>query len=70
MIGRAARGQPWLFEQVSKFILKKDHVAAPSISARRDMILAHLDAMYRLYGERTGVRVARKHLVWYCQNLD
>jgi len=69
MIGRAARGQPWLFDQVSKFILKKVHVTAPSISVRRDMILAHLDAMYRLYGECAGVRVTRKHLVWYCQNL-
>jgi tRNA-dihydrouridine synthase B len=34
------------------------------------MILAHLDTMYRFYGERTGVRVARKHLTWYCRNLD
>jgi len=69
MIGRAARGQPWLFDQVSKFIQKKVHVTSPSMSERRDMILAHLDAMYRLYGECAGVRVARKHLVWYCQNL-
>jgi tRNA-dihydrouridine synthase B len=25
--------------------------------------------MYRFYGEHTGVRVARKHLGWYCKNL-
>ena len=69
MIGRAAHGQPWLFEQVSKFLLEKVHVEAPSIGARRDMILTHLDAMYRLYGEHIGVRVARKHLTWYCRHI-
>jgi tRNA-dihydrouridine synthase B len=69
MIGRGAHGQPWLFEQMSIFLQKKVHVAAPSIGARRDIILAHLDKMYRFYGEHIGVRVARKHLTWYCRNI-
>ena len=33
-------------------------------------MLGHLDDLYRFYGERTGVRVARKHLKWYCTSLD
>lgn len=69
MLGRATNGRPWLFEQVSKFLQQKVHVAAPSIAVRRDIILSHLDTMYRFYGEHTGIRVARKHLNWYCKNL-
>jgi tRNA-dihydrouridine synthase B len=69
MIGRGAQGQPWLFDQVTNFILKKVHVPIPSMETRRDIILLHLDAMYRFYGERIGVRVAKKHLTWYCKSL-
>jgi tRNA-dihydrouridine synthase B len=69
MIGRAARGKPWLFEQVSKFITEKIRVPAPPLDSLRAMILSHLDAMYRFYGERIGVRVAKKHLSWYCTSL-
>lgn len=70
MIGRGAQGQPWLFDQVSTFLRKKIIVPAPSIATRRDIILSHLDTMYRFYGEHTGVRVARKHLTWYCKRLQ
>jgi tRNA-dihydrouridine synthase B len=69
MLGRAANGQPWLFEQVSKFLEQKVLVSTPSIDVRRDIIISHLDTMYRFYGEHTGLRVARKHLNWYCKHL-
>ena len=32
-------------------------------------MLAHLEHLYRFYGDTTGVRVARKHLTWYCAGL-
>jgi tRNA-dihydrouridine synthase B len=69
MIGRAARGRPWLFNQISNFLFQKVHLAAPSMAARRDIILSHLDDIHRFYGETIGVRVARKHLTWYCQEI-
>ena len=69
MIGRAARGQPWLFNQVSKFLTQNVRVPVPSLDTLRDIIHSHLDAMYRFYGERIGVRVAKKHLSWYCRSL-
>jgi len=69
MIGRGAQGQPWLFDQVAKFVTENVHVPVPSIDTLRDIILAHLDTIYRFYGERIGVRVAKKHLTWYCKNL-
>jgi tRNA-dihydrouridine synthase B len=35
----------------------------------RDIIRAHLDSRYLFYGEDGGVRIARKHLGWYCEQL-
>jgi tRNA-dihydrouridine synthase B len=36
----------------------------------RDIMLDHLSDLYQFYGETTGVRVARKHLTWYCAGLN
>lgn len=69
MIGRGAQGQPWLFDQVSGFIMRNVRVPVPSLDTLRDIILSHLDMIYRFYGERIGVRVAKKHLTWYCKSL-
>jgi tRNA-dihydrouridine synthase B len=69
MIGRGAQGRPWLFDQIAKFVAANIRVPTPSPDALRDIILSHLDTIYRFYGERIGVRVARKHLTWYCRSL-
>jgi tRNA-dihydrouridine synthase B len=69
MIGRASHGAPWIFRAVNARV----HAGiAPSPLLRvdvRDIILAHLDSLYLFYGEESGVRIARKHLGWYCEQL-
>ncbi|MDH3439594.1 MAG: tRNA-dihydrouridine synthase, partial [Gammaproteobacteria bacterium] len=35
----------------------------------RDIMLDHLSDLYQFYGDTTGVRVARKHLTWYCTGI-
>jgi tRNA-dihydrouridine synthase B len=70
MIGRGAQGRPWLFQQVNTYLQKKILLPAPSLLERRDIVIGHLDAMYRFYGERTGLRVARKHLAWYAADAN
>jgi tRNA-dihydrouridine synthase B len=37
-------------------------------SEKRDIILRHVTALYDFHGEVAGVRIARKHLGWYCQH--
>ena len=69
MIGRGAQGRPWIFAQVENFISQKVLLPIPSIDSRHDIIRSHLDAIYRFYGEQIGVRVAKKHLSWYCDSL-
>lgn len=65
MIGRAAQGRPWIFREIEHFLSHGEYLPEPKIDEIRDIMLAHLDNLYRFYGEFTGVRVARKHISWY-----
>lgn len=69
MIGRASHGAPWIFGAVNAHLLMEKTPPQLLRAEVRDMILAHLDSVYCFYGEETGVRIARKHLGWYCEQL-
>jgi tRNA-dihydrouridine synthase B len=65
MIGRAAQGRPWIFDEVNCFVATgklREDLAQEKV---RDIMRAHLEDLYDFYGDETGVRVARKHLSWY-----
>jgi tRNA-dihydrouridine synthase B len=70
MIGRAAFGKPWIFDEVNFFLATGELRAALAPEIVRDIMRAHLEDLYSLYGDETGVRVARKHLSWYCQHSN
>lgn len=65
MIGRAAQGQPWLFQQIANYLATGEVGALPSLEKRAIKIVKHLDAIHSFYGERLGLKLARKHLKWY-----
>jgi len=65
MIGRAAQGRPWIFDDVNFFLSTGESRAALALENVRDIMRAHLEDLYAFYGDETGVRVARKHLSWY-----
>ena len=69
MIGRGAQGRPWIFRELNHYLQTGETVTPLDINNVRDTMLDHLDSLYRFYGETTGVRVARKHLKWYCVSL-
>ncbi|MFO1278782.1 MAG: tRNA dihydrouridine synthase DusB [Burkholderiaceae bacterium] len=69
MIGRAAQGRPWIFREVVHFLATGELLAPPLVAELRRALLAHLRDHYTLYGERTGVRSARKHIAWYVREL-
>ena len=69
MIGRASHGHPWIFRTVNAHLRGGIETPALLRSELRDIILRHLDALYSFYGEQSGVRMARKHLGWYCERL-
>ena len=66
MIGRAAQGAPWIFRSVNAHLAGGAQAAALARAEVRAIILAHLESLYTFYGEDAGLRIARKHLGWYC----
>ncbi|WP_313314881.1 tRNA dihydrouridine synthase DusB [Pulveribacter sp.] len=69
MVGRAAQGRPWIFREIGHYLATGQHLAPPLVAEVRRLLLAHLQDHYRLYGEDTGVRSARKHIAWYVRQL-
>ncbi len=69
MIGRAARGNPWLFRQIAAYLEKGEILPAPSMEEKKEMILRHAELQMEIKGEYTGVREMRKHLSWYTAGL-
>lgn len=68
MIGRAAQGQPWIFRDIRTYLTDGRRPAPLTPPAVGELVLEHLDQLYRFYGEYTGVRLARKHLAWYSRD--
>ena len=69
MIGRGAQGQPWLPGQVRAALAGEAVPPAPGPQERLAVIEEHIHALHEQYGERQGVRIARKHLGWYLQRM-
>jgi len=70
MIGRGAQGRPWIFRELRAALDTTAETTSLDKNELRDIMLGHLSELHRFYGETTGVRVARKHLTWYCENLE
>ena len=65
MVGRAAQGRPWLFQQIDHYLITGEHLPPPTSDGVCSTLLAHLEELYRFYGTERGVRIARKHIGWY-----
>ena len=70
MIGRGAQGRPWIFRELNAALDPTAESTQLEKNELRDIMLGHLNDLHRFYGENTGIRVARKHLTWYCENLE
>ncbi len=66
MLGRAAQGRPWVFRAIAQYLIDGTRLPEPGPPAVRALLLGHLDALYGFYGPGHGVRIARKHIGWYC----
>lgn len=65
MIGRGAKGNPWIFFQVKQALAGETIPGKPPVDEVVSMILRHLDMMIAFKGEYTGVHEMRKHVSWY-----
>ena len=65
MIGRAARGNPWIFGQIKEYLETGRLPEKPDLEAVREMMLRHARMQMVCKGEYTGIREMRKHVAWY-----
>lgn len=69
MIGRAVRGNPWIFREMNHYFKTGELLSRPSVEEIREMILRHARAQIELKGEFTGIREMRKHVAWYTAGM-
>ena len=69
MIGRAVRGNPWIFRELNHYFTTGEVLSKPSWEEIREMILRHARMQIELKGEFTGIREMRKHIAWYTAGM-
>lgn len=69
MIGRGAKGNPWIFKQVSEYLKTGKIISRPGADEVCDMILRHARMLVEIKGEYTGMREMRKHFAWYTTGM-
>ena len=71
MVGRAARGNPWIFRRISEALSgggDPDTMAdarKPDVEEMKKMILRHAQMVVDQDGENLAMRKMRKHVAWY-----
>ena len=69
MVGRAARGNPWLFRRVVEYLENGKLLDKPSKEEVKAMMLRHARMQVECKGDYTGIREMRKHISWYTTGL-
>lgn len=65
MIGRAVRGNPWIFREILHYLETGESMEKPSGKEVCETILRHAQMELLQKGEYTAVREMRKHIAWY-----
>lgn len=69
MIARAARGNPWIFQELVHFEKSGCIPERPSVEELVETMLRHARLQLKYKGEYPGIREMRKHVAWYTQGL-
>jgi tRNA-dihydrouridine synthase B len=70
LIGRGAQGRPWIFREILHYLETGEHLPEPPLNEVEQILSEHLAELHGFYGEKMGVRIARKHVGWYLQSHD
>lgn len=69
MIGRAAIGYPWIFNEIKHYLATGEHLPPPTLKQRMDACIKHFDFSLDWKGERQGVLEMRRHYANYFKGL-
>lgn len=69
MIGRAAIGNPWIFNEIKHFMKTGEHLAQPTMNDRIDAAKNHLIWSMDWKGEHLGIIEMRRHYTNYFKGI-
>jgi len=69
MIGRAAIGYPWIFDEIKHFLRTGEHLPSPGIEQRTAVIEKHLRGSMAWKGHTLGMLEMRRHYSNYLKGL-
>ncbi len=69
MIGRAAMGDPFIFERVNAYIGKGIILPPPTMAEKILSLIKQTEKMIEYKGERTAFLECRKHAAWYMKGI-
>ena len=69
MIGRAAIGYPWIFQEIKHYFATGELLAPPSLAQRAEAALQHLLWAVEWKGERLGLLETRRHYSNYFKGI-
>ncbi len=67
MVGRAAQGNPWIIAEINHYLETGKHTEPIPLALKKQTAVKHIQQIHAFYGEGLGVRIARKHILWYLQ---
>lgn len=70
MIGRAAIGYPWIFNEIKHYFKTGEHLAQPSMADRIEAARNHLTWSMDWKGERVGIVEMRRHYTNYFKGVS
>ncbi|MFL2996523.1 MAG: tRNA dihydrouridine synthase DusB [Cytophagales bacterium] len=70
MIGRAAIGNPWIFNQIKHFLKEGKFLNKPDIKERINVVKKHLEFSIKWKGEKLGLIEMRRHYTNYFRAIE
>lgn len=69
MVARGARGNPWIFRQITHYLETGELLPLPELEEIKAMIMRHAVLQAEYKGEHMAMREMRKHAAWYTAGL-
>ena len=70
MVGRSLIGSPWRLQEIISAVDGSVIPMKLKISDKKKIVLDHYNDIINFYGEKKGVKIARKHLIGYIDDLN
>lgn len=70
MVGRAAIGYPWIFNEIKHFFATGEHLPPPGVADRVDAARKHLEMSIRWKGEKLGIAEMKRHYTNYFKGIS